>query len=638
MNNSKRIYRAAIYVRLSKEDGDLDDVRKAESNSISNQKSLILNYLKDKEDIEIVSIREDDGYSGATFDRPAFKLMMQDVKDGIIDCIVVKDLSRFAREYIDAGRYIERMFPAMGIRFIAINDAYDSADTQAQGNEIIIPFKNLINDAYCRDISIKIRSHLETKRQNGEFVGNYCVYGYKKSEIDHNVIVVKDLSRLGRDYIETGNLVERVFPMMNIRFVAITDNYDSSKKDADLMVAVTNIANDLYAKDISKKISSSKQEAMEKGIPVGRVTYGYKVVLDENKVRVMVEDKEAADVVRWIFNEAEKGTLHSVIAAELNAKHILTPAQYKVRHNIEKLEKLRGVKWTVDTLSQILKNEVYIGRYVTGKDRVCLYRHEKRHTTNKDEWYVFENHHIALITKEQFYAVQKNKRKVIKPAKKQTVNMLKGKITCGCCGSSIHIHPEKYGKVYMCTHRKRYGKDSCNCLPVKVDDIYAAVLAVIKEQIQVFIDREKILKEHHNDSSVIRQEQVYTEAVNKCVKEMDRLMELKSGLYADYTEDLLDEKEYLQLNREYSQRIEKLKIQADEYRQAASQYESAEKTVAQLKAEMLRFKGKRKLTQEMVDLFVAQVRIYENKNLEIVLNYEDELKKFAELNMEREAG
>lgn len=274
-----------------------------------------------------------------------------------------------------------------------------------------------------------------------------------------NCIVVKDLSRLGRDYIETGNLVERVFPMMNIRFVAITDNYDSSKKDADLMVAVTNIANDLYAKDISKKISASKQEAMEKGIPTGNVAYGYKVVFNENKVKVMVEDKEAADVVRWIFNEAEKGTLHSVIAAELNAKHILTPAQYRVRHNIEKLEKLSGVKWTVDTLSQILKNEVYIGRYVTGKDRVCLYRHEKRHMTSKDEWNVFENHHTPLVTKEQFYAVQKNKRKALKPAKKQTVNMLKGKITCGCCGNSIHIHPEKHAKVYMCTHRKRYGRD-----------------------------------------------------------------------------------------------------------------------------------------------------------------------------------
>lgn len=527
-----KVYKTAVYVRLSAEKDETRDRK-----TLINQRNFIKNFVDQQIDMEIYDIYMDDEISGTTFDRPEFERMMSDMRAGRINCIVVKDLSR-----------------------------------------------------------------------------------------------------LGRDYVETGNLVERVFPMMGARFVAITDNYDSSKKDADLMVAVTNIANDLYAKDISKKIYSCKHEAMEKGIPAGNVAYGYKVVLDENKVRVVVEDKEAADVVRWIFNEAEKGILQSVIAEKLNAEHILTPSQYRVRNNKEKLEKLSGVKWTVDTLSQILKNEVYIGKYVTGKDRVCLYRHEKRHMTSKDEWNVFENHHTPLVTKEQFYAVQKNKRKALKPAKKQTVNMLKGKITCGCCGSSIHIHPEKHAKVYMCTHRKRYGKDSCNCLPVKVDDVYAAVLAVIKEQIQVFTDKESLLKEHHWDSRIVRQEQVYMEAVNKCVKEMDRLMELKSGLYADYTEELLDEKEYLQLNREYSQRIEKLKAQADEYRQAASQYESAEKTVAQLKAEMLKFKGKRKLTQEMVDLLVAQVHIYEDKNLEIVLNYEDELKRFAELDIEREAG
>ena len=167
MNEARRIYKAAIYVRLSKEDGDVADAKKAESNSISNQKSLILNFLKDKEDIEVVSVREDDGYSGATFERPAFQLMMQDVQNGLVDCIVVKDLSRFGREYIDAGRYIERLFPAMGVRFIAINDNYDSVNSSGQSDEIVIPFKNLINDAYCRDISIKIRSHLEVKRQNG---------------------------------------------------------------------------------------------------------------------------------------------------------------------------------------------------------------------------------------------------------------------------------------------------------------------------------------------------------------------------------------------------------------------------------------------------------------------------------------
>lgn len=527
-----KVYKTAVYVRLSAEKDETRDRK-----TLINQRNFIKNFVDQQIDMEIYDIYMDDEISGTTFDRPEFERMMSDMRAGRINCIVVKDLSR-----------------------------------------------------------------------------------------------------LGRDYVETGNLVERVFPMMGARFVAITDNYDSSKKDADLMVAVTNIANDLYAKDISKKIYSCKHEAMEKGIPAGNVAYGYKVVLDENKVRVVVEDKEAADVVRWIFNEAEKGILQSVIAEKLNAEHILTPSQYRVRNNKEKLEKLSGVKWTVDTLSQILKNEVYIGKYVTGKDRVCLYRHEKRHMTSKDEWNVFENHHTPLVTKEQFYAVQKNKRKALKPAKKQTVNILKGKITCGCCGSSIHINPEKHAKVYMCTHRKRYGKDSCNCLPVKVDDVYAAVLAVIKEQIQVFTDKESLLKEHHWDSRIVRQEQVYMEAVNKCVKEMDRLMELKSGLYADYTEELLDEKEYLQLNREYSQRIEKLKAQADEYRQAASQYESAEKTVAQLKAEMLKFKGKRKLTQEMVDLLVAQVHIYEDKNLEIVLNYEDELKRFAELDIEREAG
>ena len=108
------------------------------------------------------------------------------MQNGLVDCIVVKDLSRFGREYIDAGRYIERLFPAMGVRFIAINDNYDSVNSSGQSDEIVIPFKNLINDAYCRDISIKIRSHLEVKRQNGEFVGNYCVYGYRKSEENHN--------------------------------------------------------------------------------------------------------------------------------------------------------------------------------------------------------------------------------------------------------------------------------------------------------------------------------------------------------------------------------------------------------------------------------------------------------------------
>lgn len=183
----RKIYHAAVYVRLSKEDGDVADTGKKESNSISNQKSLIRDFLKDKEDIEIVSERVDDGYSGSNFERPQFKLMMEDIKRGIVDCVVVKDLSRFGREYIDSGRYIERLFPALGVRFIAVNDHIDSLEDGR--DDIVVPFKNLMNDAYCRDISIKIRSHLEVKRKNGDYIGAFTPYGYLKDGQDKNRLV-----------------------------------------------------------------------------------------------------------------------------------------------------------------------------------------------------------------------------------------------------------------------------------------------------------------------------------------------------------------------------------------------------------------------------------------------------------------
>jgi len=200
----KKIYHAAIYVRLSKEDGDVAGASKAESNSISNQRELIRDFLKDKKDIVVVSERVDDGYSGSSFERPSFKLMMEDIKKGVVDCVVVKDLSRFGREYIDSGRYIERLFPAMGVRFIAVNDHYDSLKGDDQGDEILVPFKNLINDAYCRDISVKIRSHLEVKRRNGEFIGAFAPYGYQKDgEYRHRLVVdayaagvVRDIFRM----------------------------------------------------------------------------------------------------------------------------------------------------------------------------------------------------------------------------------------------------------------------------------------------------------------------------------------------------------------------------------------------------------------------------------------------------------
>ena len=159
-------YHACIYARLSQEDGD-----KSESDSIVSQKAMIREYVADHPEIEIVSEKVDDGYSGVNFERPGFQEMMEEIRERKVDCVIVKDLSRFGRNYIEAGNYLEKIFPLMGVRFIAINDYYDSSEKN-QSDSLIIPFKNLINDAYCKDISVKIRTQLEIKRKKGQYTGS----------------------------------------------------------------------------------------------------------------------------------------------------------------------------------------------------------------------------------------------------------------------------------------------------------------------------------------------------------------------------------------------------------------------------------------------------------------------------------
>lgn len=207
------VWNACGYLRLSHEDGD-----KEESNSITGQKNLIRDYFSRHPEIVECDMKVDDGFSGSSFDRPAFQEMMTDVKTGKINCIVVKDLSRFGRNYLDAGEYIERIFPFLGVRFIAINDHYDSLHSNAESDGLMIPFKNLINEAYCRDISVKIRSQLEIKRRRGEFTGSFAVYGYLKDPENRNHLridefaadVVRDIFRWKIQGISAGDIADRL--------------------------------------------------------------------------------------------------------------------------------------------------------------------------------------------------------------------------------------------------------------------------------------------------------------------------------------------------------------------------------------------------------------------------------------------
>ena len=187
-NLIKMQWNVGVYCRLSSDDGD-----NAESDSIKNQRELITYYLKKEDDLKIVDYYVDDGISGTSFNRPGFKRMFNDIVNGKINTVIVKDLSRFGRNYIDVGNYLEQIFPIYNIRFIAINDNVDSFKDPKSINNVVVPFKNIMNDEYARDISNKVRSVLLTKSKNGEFVGGTTPYGYKKDPKDiHHLIIDED--------------------------------------------------------------------------------------------------------------------------------------------------------------------------------------------------------------------------------------------------------------------------------------------------------------------------------------------------------------------------------------------------------------------------------------------------------------
>ncbi len=190
----------AAYLRLSSDDGD-----KAESNSIGNQRSIVKQYINSNKLSSSIKYYIDDGYSGTTFDRPDFKKMVDDIKDNKINCIIVKDLSRLGRNYIEVGNYIEQIFPSYNIRFIAINDNIDTGKDPKSASSIIVPFKNLMNDEYARDISQKVRSVLDSKKGQGKFIGSYAPYGYLRDPKDKYKFIIDK---------EPAKIIKKIFSMI----------------------------------------------------------------------------------------------------------------------------------------------------------------------------------------------------------------------------------------------------------------------------------------------------------------------------------------------------------------------------------------------------------------------------------------
>lgn len=349
---------------------------------------------------------------------------------------------------------------------------------------------------------------------------NFCIYdvyiddGYSGTNFDRpafqkmkqdiesgkvNLVITKDLSRLGRDYIISGQLIEEYFPKHNVRYIAITDGFDSINKYNDI-APFKNVVNELYARDISKKIRSAFETKMKEGKFIGNFApYGYKK--DSEDKNKLIINEETAPIVQYIFKLAEEGYRPIDIARALNEKHILPPALYRCsknpKLNVDNYSKRK--EWTSPNIQKMLKNTTYIGHTAQHKTTKISFKSKVTLANQKKDWIIVENTHEPIIDKQTFEIVQKMIVSRKNPPKSDFKNIFSGIAICADCGSNMSTtgtrkKDSKYNLV--CGKYKLYGSKECTNHFIDYDVLYKLVLTNINKHLKITPElRKKILSQ-----------------------------------------------------------------------------------------------------------------------------------------------
>jgi len=399
------IFRTAIYLRLS-----LEDNGKKDGDSMENQQKMLLDYVVSRPYLMLVDTYMDNGYTGTDFSRPEFSRMMDDVKAGKINCIVVKDLSRLGRNYVEAGDYLEKVFPFLNVRFIAVNDHYDSAFLTS-GDQLGASLKNIVNDMYAKDISRKITSAMKAKRLRGDYIGNYAPYGYLKDP--------------------------------------------------------------------------------------------------ENPSHLII-DQEIAPIVVEIFEMRATGAGIATIARALNEKGYPSPGRLRFERGIITNNNKKGtdLPWNRHVLTELLRNVVYIGNLAQGRSTQCLYKGIAYHWTDPSEWDVVEHTHEPIISMELWERAQSVDKRNSKAAKDsfgkyahlpKRENPYGSLLRCADCGRVIKYvrsYSPKGDKAYYnykCPENIELGDSACPKKNIRAQDLDTVVLATLQKQMELYLDTQKVL-------------------------------------------------------------------------------------------------------------------------------------------------
>lgn len=496
-------WKIAAYLRLSKEDGDKD-----ESDSISSQRNIIKRYVNERmNDGEIIKEYVDDGYTGTNFKREQFQKMISDIDKGdIINCVVVKDLSRFGRDYIGVGEYLEKYFPQNDIRFVAINDGYDTLNSTSN-DEFIMPIKNIFNAHYSKDISRKVKSSFRSLQSDGKFVGAFASYGYVKDSRDRHKLVI---------------------------------------------------------------------------------------------------DESAAGVVRRIFDMYISGMGKISIARRLNEENIPCPSEYKKISGMKYTngQRLELTKyWTYSAIHNILNNEMYTGNMIQNKSIRRTVRGKAR-KNEKENWIIVRNTHPAIIDGEKWNTVQELlKRNTRQMNFENNVGLFAGYVYCGDCGRAMSKIQNKYKSktvtTYICGSYKRYGADMCTRHAIKVEELEDIVLKKLNEQIKKIeeIDYKADGKKNRTD-------------MKKYDIQLNKLYNLKKSLYEDYKSGLLSEEEYISYKEDYTREEEMIKGQKSSEERREEKNKKEEKWIKTL----LKHRELKKLDREIIAELLDKIIIKETED------------------------
>ena len=508
------LFNVAEYIRLSREDGD-----KAESDSIGNQRKLITDYLKGKDDFVLYDTYVDDGFTGTNFKRPAFMRMIEDIEAGNVNCVIVKDLSRFGRDYIDTGKYLERYFPDHDVRFISITDNIDS---MKQAYDMLLPIKNIFNEQYARDISKKVHSSMRAKQKAGEFIGAFTSYGYKKSPTDKNKLVI---------------------------------------------------------------------------------------------------DEYAAGVVRRIFRMYISGLGKNSIAAILNKEGIVCPSEYKKMNgeNYRNSRKLESTSyWTYSTINRLLQNEMYVGNMVQGK-KIQRMRGKQR-AADKEDWIIVKGTHEAIIDEDTWKKAQDLLKRRTRGLNLNTnMTIFAGFIKCGDCGRSL----VKKNNYYYCGTYVRSGRQYCTPHPMSHLVLEKIILDDLKTIIQSVDDLQEVVRETCQAAGVAKR--VTVNEKNWLNTELEKVRKLKKAIYEDYREELISKEEYVTYRQDYLKKEEQLEKQLKSLEKRQELEADTDIFEIPWVKRLFEFRSIEKLDRDIVVEMLHEIKVYENHKIEITYNFSDEL-------------